>query len=183
MTPATTVPGAASVRTARSSLDSSFRTKRSRTNTALSEDPVAAQAQVAALRAEFQARERAKEQKWRAREARKAEKRDRSERRKEREHGRADAGYGAAMQVGYYRHGGPSDVSLMTGKNGKVVDEEIEWMRKGKRVPKGKKGKGKEKEVVARKNEGERPGAGRWAVFWFGVKSMFLRLKRSFGGS
>ena len=154
-TPATTVPGAASVRTARSSLDSAFRsnTKRSRTNTQRSDDPHLA---VRQARAEFAAREAAKEERWRAKEARR-------ERRREKERTRARVGGGSV---------GPSDVSL-AGRSGRVVDEEIEWMRRGKRVP-------KERRVEREKGEG-RPG--RWSLFWFGVKSVFLRIKRGLGGS
>ena len=156
-------PGAGSVRTARSSLDSAFRgggssiraAQRSRTNTQRSDDPHLA---VRQARAEFAAREAAQAERWRQKEARRA-------RRREKERARVAVGGGGGA-------GGPSDVSL-AGPSGRVVDEEIEWMRKGKRVP-------KPKAVAAEKEEG-RPG--RWSLFWFGVKSVFLRIKRGLGGS
>ena len=185
--------------TARSSLESAFGRKRSRANTANSptDDPVAT---VQALRQEFYAREAAKDAKYaeaaaRAaeKEARRQERREASQRRKEEAAERKRArtvGYENEM-YGDAETDSQAPLSAIEYENtipGLPVDEELEWIRRGKRPPQqaqrnraqrtNTNGTGKSKSSVGKKAKAVGNG---WSVFWFQVKTMWLKVKRGMG--
>ncbi|KAI4141089.1 MAG: hypothetical protein LQ340_007730, partial [Diploschistes diacapsis] len=144
--------------TARSSLESAFSRKRSRTNTTatMPDNPVA---HVQALRQEFYAREAAKDAKYAEREARKQERREASQRRRE-EHAERRR---ARSSHSHSRHTAGSEMGSVealrgvgyesTVPAGLPVDEELEWIRRGKRPE-------KERERIRRARGGGGGGGG-----------------------
>ena len=164
--------------TARSSLDSAFR-KRSRANTA--NDPAAQAATVQALRQKFNEREAAKdlryqqaEAKAQEKEAKRKEKRDESQRRKsegrERKRAKSNAASNAASEKSSLMNFGAQQYPLATAP---TTDE----------IPQPKS------QEQQRRRRGETAGSAgkavqsQWMLFWFKVKTVWLKLKRRMGHS
>ena len=182
--------------TARSSLESAFGRKRSRANTNNTTSPTDDHyATVQALRAEFYAKEAAKDAKYAEvaarqaeREARRQEKRQMNQRRKqeaaERKHGNSGDEYcyenekdnGDGATISTFEH-----QALAPG--GLPVDEELEWIRKGKRPPKRATVQRRHTNGTTSSSVGKKAKAvgNGWGLFWFQVKTMWLKLKRGVG--
>ena len=164
--------------TARSSLDSAFR-KRSRANTA--NDPAAQAATVQALRQKFNEKEAAKdlryqqaEAKAQEKETRRREKRDESQRRKsegkERKRAKSNAASNAASEKSSLMNFGAHQYPLTTAPTTEEIPQS-NWQEQ------------------QRRRRGETAGSAgkavqsQWMLFWFKVKTMWLKLKRKMGPS
>ena len=158
--------------TARSSLDSAFRSKKSRSNT--NTDPAAQLAAVQALRAEFNAREAAKEMKLQEveariqqKEARRKEKRDESQRRRsEAQDGRraksnATSEKSVPLSMEYSQTTTvPMDIDLEAGVSSRP--------RRTRTTTAG---------------SATKAVSSQWSLFWFKFKTMWLKFKRSISRS
>ena len=160
--------------TARSSLDSAFR-KRSRANTA--NDPATQAATVQALRQKFNEKEAAKdlryqqaEAKAQEKEAKRKEKRDESQRRKSEGKERKRAKSNAASEKSSLMNFGVQQYPFTTAPPTEEVPQ-----------PK--------PQEQQRRRRGETAGSAgkavqsQWMLFWFKVKTMWLKLKRKMGTS
>lgn len=162
--------------TARSSLESAFR-KRSRNNT-INDDPYA---YVQQLRADFAAKEAAKDQKYAEAQARAAEKEARrQERRTESQRRKED---NAERKRARSRGNSEKDVQLSAigyerTAPGLPVDEELEYIRRGKRPPARVIRTGTQTSSVSKK---AKAAASSWSLFVFNLKTMWLKFKRAMG--
>ena len=178
-------PSSAISYTARSSLDSAFRTKRSRSNTAQT-DPAQQAAGVQQLRQKFQEKEAAKDRKYAQAEAKAAEKEQR--RRDKKMGGRSGVGSekssvtgvpysrpGTAGRVG----GGNGDGLGIIGGGGYARNitrpgtAEPPTLYPGKMTDGGRGGGG---QSAGKKVHSQ------WTIFWMRVRTMWLKLRRKMSG-
>lgn len=173
-------------------MDSSFRLKRSRTNTATTLDPAVTQATVNVLRAEFAAREAAKDAKHQMAEARalereklRREKRDESARRKDeadqRKRARSAAGSEASRTVGAVEYG---SVKAYPVQSGDVELEKLEREREKTRRMRTRSETAKSEKMeggLPKKKKPVKAVMSQWSLFLFQCKTMWLKIKRSIG--
>jgi hypothetical protein len=168
--------------TTRSSLESTLRIRsRSRSNTNATTDLASQMATVQALRAKFNEEEAAKEAKYREKEARRRERQEESARRKsetqERKRARSNAASersaaSAIPSIEYSAtHPHPFDAELEAARQ-QVREEKAMHRPNGQKRTKAAASAEKAHEAVS----------SQWSLFWFTVKTMWLKLKRSMGG-
>ena len=183
-------PSSAISYTARSSLDSAFRTKRSRSNTAQTADPAQQAAGVQQLRQKFQEKEAAKDRKYAQAEAKAAEKEQR--RRDRKTGGRSGVGSEKSSVTGvpYSR---PGTAGRVAGGDGLGIiggggyarnitrpgTAEPPTLYPGKMTDGGRGGGG---ERGGGQSAGKKVHS-QWTLFWMRVRTMWLKLTRKMSGS
>ena len=168
--------------TGRSSLESAFRrVNRSRSNTAQT-DPAQQAASVQHLRQKFQEKEAAKDRKYQEAELRALEKEKQKEVKRERKRAKSNTASEKSSLVGAYSHNN-EPVALRSHYDPRTMGPPTLYGTRSKEQLRSRPGTGTKAMGIRSTAPAarEKPHS-QWSLFWFRVKTMFLRMKMKMGG-